>query len=115
MIELYKTVLDRAVNLSIETTAGNASVQQALLLAATRISFLYDLLGNEAYSDAQDPTIGIQDGNLAPTVHAFQNLEATLLHEELALLRGTDFDLGWPVYNRLFWNFVKGEGSPPMR
>ena len=31
--------------------------------------------------------------------------------EELALLRGTDESLGRPVFNRLFWNFTKGEGE----
>ncbi|MCB1095554.1 MAG: SBBP repeat-containing protein [Verrucomicrobiae bacterium] len=118
LIELYQTVLNRAKDLSIDLTSpvGNESIYQALLLAATRISDLYMLLGNEAYVDAQDPTIGIGTssiayGELAPTVWSFQNQEASLLHEELALLRGTDYGKGFPVENRLFWNFVKGQGE----
>src|SRR5690606_33600276 len=77
-----------------------------------RINQLYMVLGNEAYSDAQDPTTGLSDLSIAPATFAFQNLEATLLHEELAMLRGTDYGKGWPVENRLFWNFVKGDGEP---
>jgi hypothetical protein len=118
LIELYQTVLNRARDLSINLSqpVGNEAIYQALLLAATRLSDLHMLLGNEAYSDAQDPTLGIgtdsvEYGTLAPTVFAFQNQESSLLHEELALLRGTDFTKGYPVQNRLFWNFVKGEGE----
>ena len=111
-------MLNRARDLSINLAQPerNESIFQALLLAATRISDLYMLLGNEAYVDAQDPTIGIGTsrvsyGELAPTVWAFQNQEASLIHEELALLRGTDFGKGFPVQNRLFWNFIKGQGE----
>ncbi|MDF3130171.1 hypothetical protein P0Y35_13270 [Kiritimatiellaeota bacterium B1221] len=115
LIALYQTVLDRALTL-VEGTVATDGVQQALLLAATRISDFYMLLGNEAYSDALDPTIGlgtgsVEYGNYAPTVWSFQNQEASLLHEELALLRGTDFAKAWPVDNRLFWNFTKGDGE----
>ena len=35
----------------------------------------------------------------------------TLLQEELALLRGTDFVKAAPVQNRLFWNYFKGMGE----
>jgi hypothetical protein len=34
-----------------------------------------------------------------------------LLEEELALLHGQDDNKAAPVYNRLFWNFTKGEGE----
>ncbi len=114
LIELYQTILDRAAGLSIglDQPAGSFSIWQALMLAATRVNQLYMVLGNEAYSDAQDPTTGLSDLNLSPAVFAFQNLESSLLHEELAMLRGTDYGKGWPVENRLFWNFVKGEGEP---
>ncbi|WP_166443009.1 LamG domain-containing protein [Phragmitibacter flavus] len=116
LIALYQTVLDRAFNLASATLTDTNGVQQAMLLAATRISDFYMLLGNEAYSDALDPTIGlgtasIEYGKFAPTVWSFQNQEANLLQEELALLRGSDFAKAWPVDNRLFWNFVKGEGE----
>lgn len=118
LIELYRTVLERAKELSIDNSSnGNATdgINQALLLAATRLSVLYELLGNEAYSDAQDSTINAgEDGSLAGVAsftHAFQNMEADLQHEELALLRGTDFGKSYPVYNRLFWNYAKGLGE----
>lgn len=113
LIELYQTVLDRAVGLSIglDQPTANFTVWQALLLAGTRLNQLYTLLANEAYADAQDPTIGLGADRLAPAAFAFENQEASLLHEELALLRGTDFGKGWPVENRLFWNFTKGAGE----
>jgi hypothetical protein len=119
LIELYSTVLDRAKSLSIDNSsngAASAGIKQALLLAATRLSTLYELLGSEAYSDAQDNTINAGADNsllgVASYTHAFQNMEADLMHEELALLRGTDFLKSYPVYNRLFWNYAKGLGEP---
>ena len=33
------------------------------------------------------------------------------MHEELSLLRGTDFRKSYPVFNRMFWNFAKGLGE----
>ncbi|MCF7732624.1 MAG: hypothetical protein K9N23_13115 [Akkermansiaceae bacterium] len=118
LIELYRTVLARAESLSIKNSSnGNATdgINQALLLAATRLSVLYELLAREAYSDAQDSTINAgEDGGLAGVAsytHAFQNMEADLMHEELALLRGTDFRKSYPVYNRMFWNYAKGLGE----
>jgi hypothetical protein len=118
LIELYRTVLNRAASLSIRNSSnGNATdgINQALLLAATRLSVLYELLAREAYSDAQDNTINAgEDSGIAGVVsytHAFQNMEADLMHEELALLRGTDFRKSYPVYNRMFWNYAKGLGE----
>lgn len=118
LIELYETVLARAKELSIDnsTNANHpGGVQQALLLAATRLAVLYELLAREAYSDAQDSTItvGTDDGlsGVASFTHAFQNMEASLQHEEMALLRGTDFRKSYPVYNRMFWNYAKGLGE----
>jgi len=94
---------------------SSTGINQAVLLAATRLAFLYELLAREAYSDAQDSTIAVTSENglasVAPYVHAFYNQEASLLHEELALLRGTDFVKAYPAFNRLFWNYVKGEGE----
>ncbi|MCP5533966.1 MAG: choice-of-anchor D domain-containing protein [Akkermansiaceae bacterium] len=118
LIELYETVLQRAKELSIDNSSNPVStdgINQALLLAATRLSTLYELLAQEAYSDAQDPTITVGDDDgldgVASFTHAFQNFEPDLLHEELSLLRGTDFRKSYPVYNRMFWNYAKGLGE----
>ncbi|MAT46027.1 MAG: hypothetical protein CMO35_01200, partial [Verrucomicrobiaceae bacterium] len=118
LIELYETVLARARELSIDNSSNPVStdgINQALLLAATRLSVLYELLAREAYSDAQDSTITVSDDggltNVVSYTHAFQNFEASLMHEELSLLRGTDFRKSYPVFNRMFWNFAKGLGE----
>lgn len=118
LIELYRTVLNRAASLSIRNSSnGNSTdgINQALLLAATRLSVLYELLAREAYSDAQDNTINVGGddtlGGVASFTHAFQNMEADLMQEELSLLRGTDFRKSYPVYNRMFWNYAKGLGE----
>ncbi len=118
LIELYRTVLERAKELSIDNSSnGNTTdgINQALLLAATRLSVLYELLGSEAYSDSQDSTINSGEdsalSSVASYTHAFQNMESDLQHEELSLLRGTDFLKSYPVYNRMFWNYAKGLGE----
>jgi hypothetical protein len=116
MIELYQTVLERAKDLSIDLAPGTSGINTALLNAANRISQFYTLIGNEAYSDALDPTIGYstqssQYGALAPTIHAFQNQTADLLDEELSLLRGRGEVGARPAYNRLLWNFTNGQGE----
>lgn len=118
LIELYETILDRGRKLSIDLSqpVSTPAISNALQLASTRISDFYTLLGNEAYGDALDPTIGIGSsdvdyGSLSTSVHAFQNQMSSVLEEELALLRGVDDHFARPVYNRLFWNFTKGEGE----
>jgi hypothetical protein len=116
LIELYETVLARARELTLDIPgASSFGTDQALLLAATRLAALYEILAREAYSDAQNPLVRItaKDGleGVASFVHAFRNQEASLLHEELALLRGTDFLKAYPASNRLFWNYVKGLGE----
>jgi hypothetical protein len=118
LIELYETILKRGSDLSINlsTPVSTPAIANALQLASTRISDFYMLLANEAYTDAQDPTIGIGGGTvdpgaLTPFVFSFQNQMSSLLEEELALLRGADDFFARPVYNRLFWNFTKGEGE----
>ncbi|HMP72003.1 MAG TPA: PA14 domain-containing protein [Kiritimatiellia bacterium] len=118
LIELYETILNRASDLSINLSSpvSTPAIANALQLASTRLSDFYTLLGNEAYSDAKDPTIGIgsssiEFGSLAPVVFSFQNQLSSLIEEELALLRGADDFFARPVYNRLFWNFTKGEGE----
>jgi hypothetical protein len=118
LIALYETILQRGRSLSIDlsTPISTPAIANALELVSTRLSDFYQLLGNEAYSDALNPTIGygsdsVDYGELAPSVFAFENQMATLLDEELALLRGQDAYFGAPVYNRLFWNFTHAEGE----
>ena len=118
LIELYQTILNRASDLSINLSSpvSTPAIANALQLASTRLSDFYMLLGNEAYVDAKDPTIGygsssVEYGAAAPSVFAFQNQVSSLLEEELVLLRGQDDGMARPVYNRMFWNFTKGEGE----
>jgi hypothetical protein len=121
LIELYQTVLERAMDLSInlDDPVCTSGITAALLLASSRIADFYKLLGDEAYTDALDPTIGYvssdndvsEYGSLAPTIFAFMNQVPTLLDEELALLRGIDERGARPAYNRLMWNFTKSKGE----
>ncbi len=124
LIEAYQTVMRRAMELSIDADSpiNHEATNAAILNAASRISDFYMLLGNEAYADAQDPTVGISTdevqfgfGTLAPTIFNFQNQQASLLDEELVLLRGRDESQASvttpPVYNRFFWNFTQGQGE----
>ena len=119
LIEFYETILRRGINLSIDGAppVDYPPANDALLLAAGRLADLYMLLGNEAYADAADPTIafGTDDGVYgaqATGLHCFQNQSATVLEEELGLLRGRDNAKlpsvqTHPVYNRFIWNFTK--------
>lgn len=122
LIEAYTTVMRRAMQLSVDGTppVNYPPANNAILLVASRLVDFYTLLGNEAYADAQDPTIGITTSDsdvlsLAPSIFNFQNQLASLLEEELVLLRGRDKSQGPvtanPVYNRLFWNFTTGDGE----
>lgn len=116
LIELYQTVLDRGMDLSIDLSPGTNGVNTALLNAANRIAGLYTLMGNEAMADAADPTVGFstvsgQFGRLSPVLHSFRNQTGNLLQEELALLRGRGEVGARPAYNRLLWNFTNGEGE----
>ena len=126
LIEAYQTVLNRAESLSINgvPAVDFDPANNALLLAATKLSDLYVLLGNEAYADAQDPTIGFSTdsgeyGSMATSIFAFENQLDSLLEEELCLLRGRDDSAAGvsaaPVYNRLYWNFTLGEGEVAYR
>jgi len=126
LIELYQTILKRGRDLTIDLSrpVSTPAVANALQLASTRLSDFYTLLGNEAYVDAQDPAIGHGSGlgndlsgaspgygGISPAVFSFQNQMSSLIEEELGLLRGVDDFFARPVYNRLFWNFTKGEGE----
>ena len=119
LIEVYETVLRRGMGLSIDGAppVDYPPANDALLLAAGRLADLYMLLGNEAYADAADPTIafGTDDGiygSQATSLHCFMNQTASLLEEELGLLRGRDNSKlpsiqTHPVYNRFIWNFTR--------
>ncbi|MGV6853354.1 MAG: SBBP repeat-containing protein, partial [bacterium] len=122
LIEAYQTVMRRAMSLSVGSTppVNYGPANSAILLVGSRLVDFYTLLGNEAYSDAQDPTIGIPTTfggieSLAPTLFNFQNQLGSLLEEELVLLRGRDNSQGpvaaSPVYNHLFWNFTNNDGE----
>ena len=122
LIEAYETILRRGIDFSIDglPALDNEDANKALRLAATRLADLYMLLGNEAYSDATDPTIAISADYTASvsTIHCFQDGPggSTLLEEELSLLRGRDDQAAPgvstpPVYNRLVWNFTRADGE----
>jgi len=118
LIQAYETVLRRGIDLSIGAGIP-LSDDTALRLAAGQLSDLYMLMGNEAYADAEDPTIGFGTDNgqyTASSIFCFQGEASSLLDEELILLRGRDGPFGSdnspgtrvdvaPVYNRLYWNF----------
>ena len=121
LIEIYETVLRRGRGLSIDAGINFGPANDALLLAAGYLNDLYMLVGNEAYADAANPTIGIGTkdstyGDIATSLFAFKGQVPSLLEEELALLRGRD-DVAQPgvtiapVYNRLFWNYTRGIDS----
>ena len=127
LIELYQTLLNKAESMSLTVGLNDTDANKQLLLAAERLCDLYILLGNEAYDDAMNPTIGF--GTEWPTVAAgttpvdfgaestglfcFDNQVSSLLDEELALLRGRTGANNpavtmAPFYNRLVWNFTRG-------
>jgi len=115
LIELYTTLFDHARSF-ISSDATTTKVNQALLFATSRIADFYMLLGNEAYADALDPTIGFSTdtadyGVMAPSLFSFQDFVPTLLDEELALLRGHDSPIEEPIENRLPWNFTLDMGE----
>ena len=115
MIEVYETLLNRGESLAAGG-GDQADLNKALLFASNRLADLYMLLGNEAFGDAADPTIGFstadgQYGFAAPSIFCFQNQMDSLLDEELALLRGLDNTGIRPFYNRLIWNFTLGDGE----
>jgi hypothetical protein len=117
LIEIYETVLNRARALSIDAGYDYGAANDALLLAAGYLNDLYTLLGHEAYADAANPTISLDDSASASEVatarFSFEGQVASVLKEELALLRGRDDFLApgvtvSPAYNRLYWNYTRG-------
>ncbi len=118
LIEIYETVLNRGKMLSIGGGINYGPANDALLLAAGYLNDLYTVLGNEAWADASNPTIGIGTkdntyGDIATALFSFKGQLPTLLEEELALMRGRDdFLLPGvelrPVYNRMVWNYTRG-------
>jgi hypothetical protein len=118
LIEIYETVLRRGRSISIESGYNYGPANDALLLAAGYLNDLYMMMGNEAWADAANPTIGIGTadrnyGDIATALFAFKGQTASLLEEELALVRGRDDFLvpgvqTAPVYNRLVWNYTRG-------
>ncbi len=120
LIAIYETVLNRAKNISIDANTNDPDTNKALVLAAGYLNDLYTLLGNEAFADAANPTISIDDQNGAGQVNtsrfSFEGQVATSLDEELALLRGRDDIVSpgvstAPAYNRLYWNYTHGINS----
>jgi hypothetical protein len=121
LIEIYETVLNRARNLSINAGINYGPANDSLLLVAGYLSDLYKIVGDDAFDDADNPTIGIGTadrtyGDIATALFSFKGQVATLLDEELALLQGRD-DVALPgvqsapVYNRLVWNYTGGIDS----
>jgi hypothetical protein len=113
LIQFYETVLRRGAGLSIDDGLNVGAVNGKLLDVAARVSDLYMLFGNEAFGDAQDPTIGYSTSNMdggrqsvQPNLWAFQGQTSSLLEEELALLRGIEEKGTAPVWNRLSPNFT---------
>lgn len=120
LIEIYETVLNRAKTMSIDSGYNYGPANDALLLAAGYLADLYTILGNEAYADAANPTISIDDSATVTEVNtsrfSFEGQVKSVLEEELALLRGRDDFLApgvftSPAYNRLYWNYTRGINS----
>ena len=120
LIEVYETVLHKGEGLSINAPApiNYGPANDALLLAAGYLNDLYMYVANDAWADSQNPTIpiGTSDptyGNVATALFAFKGEVASLLEQELGLLRGRDDFLApgvklQPAYNRLYWNYTRG-------
>lgn len=118
LIEIYETVLRRGRLLSIDADIEYGPANDALLLAAGYLNDLYMLVGNEAWADAANPTIAVGRTlpDVATALFAFKGQVASLMEEELALLRGRD-DFAQPgvdtapCYNKLYWNYTRGIDS----
>jgi len=120
LIEIYETILNRGKNFTIGSGIDFTSSNSALILAAGYLNDLYTILGNEAYADAANPTISIDDQTTVTEVNtsrfSFEGQVSSSLEEELALLRGRDDFANpgvatAPAYNRLWWNYTRGINS----
>ncbi|MEN9840355.1 MAG: hypothetical protein RL376_155, partial [Verrucomicrobiota bacterium] len=120
LIEIYETVLNRAKNLSIDAGYDDAATNDSLLLVGGYLADLYQVLGDEASDDADNPTIAIDGdanmGEVNSSRFSFEGQIPSLIEEELALLRGRDDFLSpgvtaAPAYNRLYWNYINGIDS----
>ena len=109
-------MLNRARSMSIDANTNDPDTNNALMLAAGYLNDLYTLLGNEAFADAANPTISIDDQTTTTEINtsrfSFESQVASSLDEELGLLRGRDasgtrVDVA-PAYNRLYWNYTGG-------
>ncbi len=126
LIQLYETILSKAESMSLAVGIDDADANKQLQLAVARLADLYDVLGDEAWTDALNPTIGfganfdntqmtgfeLDYGALSSTLFCFDNQVPTLLDEELALLRGRNGENApsthiSPYFNRLPWNLSK--------
>ena len=120
LIEIYETVLNRVKAQSIDAGTTTDSVNSTLLLVAGYLNDLYMTLGNEAWDDAQNPTIQITNpggqSDISSARFSFEGQVSTLIDETLCLLRGRD-DFSSPgvtvspSYNRLYWNYTNGINS----
>ncbi|MEX0742223.1 MAG: hypothetical protein WD079_05445, partial [Phycisphaeraceae bacterium] len=86
LIEIYETVLRRGRMLSIDAGINYGPANDALLLAAGYLNDLYMFVGDEAWADAANPTIGIGTadqtyGDIATAMFSFKGQVATLLDE----------------------------------
>lgn len=127
LIQLYETILNKAESLSLSLGINDTDANKQLLLAVERLQDLYTVLGDEAYTDAKNPTIGfgsnkavgggttteVDYSSESSSLFCFDNQVSSLLDEELALLRGRTGESApstklFPYYNRLVWNFTKG-------
>lgn len=118
LIQLYETVLNTGAGLSINSGINYGPANQALLLAAGYLNDFYTILGNDAWANSQNPTIGFGTsdttyGSVATSSFVFEGQEPTLLQQNLALLRGRNDSVSPgvnvpPVYNHLWWNYTYG-------
>ena len=120
LIAIYETILNRGKSFTVGNGIDFSTTNDALLLAAGYLNDLYVILGNEAYADAANPTISIDDAATATEVNtsrfSFEGQVASSLDEELGLLRGRDDFTSpgtsvAPGYNRLYWNYTRGINS----
>jgi hypothetical protein len=118
LIETYETVLNRAKSMSIDANTNDPDTNNALILAAGYLNDLYMILGNEAFADAANPTISLDDAAVTTSRFSFEGQVTSSLDEELTLLRGrvTSVSPGVetaPAYNRLYWNYTGGINGGP--